>query len=111
MSTQQQNEPVRRHPLIICVWVERRVTLKVAALVRSHDSTLPSSSLLRYGTQTLSLSKIVPHLCSVTGDQNPQVRGEVCSLQNELIIDSLSIQILIDSVRLVIQTEHFFAHR
>ncbi|XP_075872264.1 CLIP-associating protein 2 isoform X17 [Nelusetta ayraudi] len=33
-----------------------------------------SATLSTYGTQTLSLSKIVPHLCSVTGDQNPQVR-------------------------------------
>ncbi|XP_026087442.1 CLIP-associating protein 2-like isoform X9 [Carassius auratus] len=27
-----------------------------------------------YGAQPLSLSKFVPHLCSLTGDQNPQVR-------------------------------------
>lgn len=40
----------------------------------------PSLPLLRYGTQTLSLSKIVPHLCSVTGDQNPQVRRASCSV-------------------------------
>ncbi|XP_039876512.1 CLIP-associating protein 2 isoform X26 [Simochromis diagramma] len=33
-----------------------------------------SATLNMYGAQPLSLSKIVPHLCSLTGDQNPQVR-------------------------------------
>ncbi|XP_008288942.1 CLIP-associating protein 2 isoform X13 [Stegastes partitus] len=33
-----------------------------------------SATLSTYGAQPLSLSKIVPHLCSLTGDQNPQVR-------------------------------------
>ncbi|XP_078124643.1 CLIP-associating protein 2 isoform X7 [Sander vitreus] len=33
-----------------------------------------SATLSTYGAQTLSLSKLVPHLCSLTGDQNPQVR-------------------------------------
>uniref|UniRef100_A0A668AQI5 Cytoplasmic linker associated protein 2 n=1 Tax=Myripristis murdjan TaxID=586833 RepID=A0A668AQI5_9TELE len=33
-----------------------------------------SATLSTYGPQPLSLSKIVPHLCSLTGDQNPQVR-------------------------------------
>ncbi|XP_025757874.1 CLIP-associating protein 2 isoform X26 [Oreochromis niloticus] len=33
-----------------------------------------SATLSMYGAQPLSLSKIVPHLCSLTGDQNPQVR-------------------------------------
>ncbi|XP_030003117.1 CLIP-associating protein 2 isoform X36 [Sphaeramia orbicularis] len=33
-----------------------------------------SATLVTYGAQPLSLSKIVPHLCSLTGDQNPQVR-------------------------------------
>ncbi|XP_040909120.1 CLIP-associating protein 2 isoform X19 [Toxotes jaculatrix] len=33
-----------------------------------------SATLNTYGAQPLSLSKIVPHLCSLTGDQNPQVR-------------------------------------
>lgn len=33
-----------------------------------------SATLNMYGAQLLSLSKIVPHLCSLTGDQNPQVR-------------------------------------
>nr|XP_043908389.1 CLIP-associating protein 2 isoform X8 [Solea senegalensis] len=33
-----------------------------------------SATLSAYGAQSLSLSKIVPHLCSLTGDQNPQVR-------------------------------------
>ncbi|KAF7664911.1 hypothetical protein LDENG_00160810 [Lucifuga dentata] len=33
-----------------------------------------STTLSTYGAQSLSLSKIVPHLCSLTGDQNPQVR-------------------------------------
>ncbi|XP_039978622.1 CLIP-associating protein 2 isoform X17 [Xiphias gladius] len=33
-----------------------------------------SATLSTYGAQALSLSKIVPHLCSLTGDQNPQVR-------------------------------------
>ncbi|XP_073786775.1 CLIP-associating protein 2 isoform X5 [Danio rerio] len=32
------------------------------------------STLNAYGAQPLSLSKFVPHLCSLTGDQNPQVR-------------------------------------
>ncbi|XP_075995723.1 CLIP-associating protein 2 isoform X2 [Genypterus blacodes] len=32
------------------------------------------ATLITYGAQPLSLSKIVPHLCSLTGDQNPQVR-------------------------------------
>lgn len=31
------------------------------------------STLNAYGAQPLSLSKFVPHLCSLTGDQNPQV--------------------------------------
>uniref|UniRef100_A0A668AQZ1 Cytoplasmic linker associated protein 2 n=1 Tax=Myripristis murdjan TaxID=586833 RepID=A0A668AQZ1_9TELE len=34
-----------------------------------------SATLSTYGPQPLSLSKIVPHLCSLTGDQNPQVRS------------------------------------
>ncbi|XP_061598557.1 CLIP-associating protein 2 isoform X34 [Cololabis saira] len=33
-----------------------------------------SATLGTYGAQALSLSKLVPHLCSLTGDQNPQVR-------------------------------------
>ncbi|XP_078810781.1 CLIP-associating protein 2 isoform X40 [Oryzias latipes] len=33
-----------------------------------------SATLSTYGAQSLSLSKLVPHLCSLTGDQNPQVR-------------------------------------
>ncbi|XP_049606266.1 CLIP-associating protein 2 isoform X5 [Syngnathus scovelli] len=33
-----------------------------------------SATLSSYGAQTLSLSKIVPHLCTLTADQNPQVR-------------------------------------
>ncbi|KAK2886950.1 hypothetical protein Q8A67_015178 [Cirrhinus molitorella] len=32
------------------------------------------ATLNTYGAQPLSLSKFVPHLCSLTGDQNPQVR-------------------------------------
>ncbi|XP_041740183.1 CLIP-associating protein 2 isoform X7 [Coregonus clupeaformis] len=32
------------------------------------------ATLNMYGAQPLSLSKIVPHLCTLTGDQNPQVR-------------------------------------
>lgn len=32
------------------------------------------ATLNAFGAQPLSLSKIVPHLCSLTGDQNPQVR-------------------------------------
>ncbi|XP_063755419.1 CLIP-associating protein 2 isoform X22 [Eleginops maclovinus] len=31
-------------------------------------------TLNTYGAQPLSLSKLVPHLCTLTGDQNPQVR-------------------------------------
>ncbi|XP_061753127.1 CLIP-associating protein 2 [Nerophis ophidion] len=33
-----------------------------------------STTLGLYGSRSLSLSKIVPHLCTLTGDQNPQVR-------------------------------------
>ncbi|KAM9384342.1 CLIP-associating protein 2 isoform 5-T5 [Pholidichthys leucotaenia] len=33
-----------------------------------------STTLSTYGAQSLSLSKLVPHLCCLTGDQNPQVR-------------------------------------
>ncbi|KAI3358550.1 hypothetical protein L3Q82_014970, partial [Scortum barcoo] len=33
-----------------------------------------SATLNMCGAQPLSLSKLVPHLCSLTGDQNPQVR-------------------------------------
>ncbi|KAM9838804.1 CLIP-associating protein 2 [Aulostomus maculatus] len=33
-----------------------------------------SATLTTYGAQPLSLSKLVPHLCVLTGDQNPQVR-------------------------------------
>ncbi|XP_036950013.1 CLIP-associating protein 2 isoform X26 [Acanthopagrus latus] len=33
-----------------------------------------SATLSTYGAQPLSLSKLVPHLCSLSGDQNPQVR-------------------------------------
>ncbi|XP_077404944.1 CLIP-associating protein 2 isoform X2 [Vanacampus margaritifer] len=33
-----------------------------------------SAALSSYGAQALSLSKIVPHLCILTADQNPQVR-------------------------------------
>ncbi|XP_024921062.1 CLIP-associating protein 2 [Cynoglossus semilaevis] len=33
-----------------------------------------SATLSTYGPHSLSLSKIVPHLCILTGDQNPQVR-------------------------------------
>ncbi|XP_036001010.1 CLIP-associating protein 2 isoform X32 [Fundulus heteroclitus] len=33
-----------------------------------------SATLSTYGAQQLSLSKLVPHLCLLTGDQNPQVR-------------------------------------
>ncbi|CAG10005.1 unnamed protein product [Tetraodon nigroviridis] len=33
-----------------------------------------SATLSTYGAQPLSLSKLVPHLCFLTGDQNPQVR-------------------------------------
>ncbi|XP_059206492.1 CLIP-associating protein 2 isoform X7 [Centropristis striata] len=33
-----------------------------------------SATLSTYGAQSLSLSKLVPHLCSLTADQNPQVR-------------------------------------
>ncbi|XP_053084591.1 CLIP-associating protein 2 isoform X8 [Pangasianodon hypophthalmus] len=32
------------------------------------------ATLNAYGAQPLSLSKFVPHLCTLTGDQNPQVR-------------------------------------
>ncbi|XP_034096803.1 CLIP-associating protein 2 isoform X44 [Gymnodraco acuticeps] len=32
------------------------------------------ATLSTYGAQPLSLSKLVPHLCTLTGDQNPQVR-------------------------------------
>ncbi|XP_046690655.1 CLIP-associating protein 2 isoform X39 [Silurus meridionalis] len=32
------------------------------------------TTLNAYGAQPLSLSKFVPHLCTLTGDQNPQVR-------------------------------------
>ncbi|XP_045550958.1 CLIP-associating protein 2 isoform X39 [Salmo salar] len=32
------------------------------------------ATLNTYGAQPLRLSKIVPHLCTLTGDQNPQVR-------------------------------------
>ncbi|XP_062869692.1 CLIP-associating protein 2 isoform X13 [Trichomycterus rosablanca] len=32
------------------------------------------ATLNAYGAQPLSLSKLVPHLCVLTGDQNPQVR-------------------------------------
>ncbi|XP_053468364.1 CLIP-associating protein 2 isoform X9 [Ictalurus furcatus] len=32
------------------------------------------ATLNAYGAQPLSLSKFVPHLCALTGDQNPQVR-------------------------------------
>ncbi|XP_071231018.1 CLIP-associating protein 2-like isoform X21 [Salvelinus alpinus] len=32
------------------------------------------ATLNTYGAQALRLSKIVPHLCTLTGDQNPQVR-------------------------------------
>ncbi|XP_043074493.1 CLIP-associating protein 2 isoform X38 [Puntigrus tetrazona] len=32
------------------------------------------ATLNAFGAQPLSLSKFVPHLCSLTGDQNPQVR-------------------------------------
>ncbi|TSK31383.1 CLIP-associating protein 2 [Bagarius yarrelli] len=32
------------------------------------------ATLNTYGAQPLSLSKFVPHLCTLTGDQNPQVR-------------------------------------
>ncbi|XP_043994533.1 CLIP-associating protein 2 isoform X10 [Gambusia affinis] len=33
-----------------------------------------SATLGTFGAQPLSLSKLVPHLCALTGDQNPQVR-------------------------------------
>ncbi|XP_060915413.1 CLIP-associating protein 2 isoform X3 [Labrus mixtus] len=33
-----------------------------------------SAALSVYGAQPLSLSKLVPHICTLTGDQNPQVR-------------------------------------
>ncbi|XP_054601255.2 CLIP-associating protein 2 isoform X43 [Nothobranchius furzeri] len=33
-----------------------------------------SATLATYGSQPLSLSKLVPHLCTLTEDQNPQVR-------------------------------------
>ncbi|XP_034561354.1 CLIP-associating protein 2 isoform X40 [Notolabrus celidotus] len=33
-----------------------------------------SATLSMFGAQPLSLSKLVPHLCTLTGDQNPQVR-------------------------------------
>ncbi|XP_061123968.1 CLIP-associating protein 2 isoform X2 [Syngnathus typhle] len=33
-----------------------------------------SATLSSYGAQNLSLSKIVPHLCTLSADQNPQVR-------------------------------------
>ncbi|XP_068189316.1 CLIP-associating protein 2 isoform X4 [Antennarius striatus] len=33
-----------------------------------------SATLSTHGAQPLSLSKLVPHLCLLTGDQNPQVR-------------------------------------
>ncbi|XP_035385148.1 CLIP-associating protein 2 isoform X5 [Electrophorus electricus] len=33
-----------------------------------------AATLNTYGAQPLSLSKFVPHLCALTGDQNPQVR-------------------------------------
>ncbi|XP_042361876.1 CLIP-associating protein 2 isoform X8 [Plectropomus leopardus] len=33
-----------------------------------------SATLTTYGAAPLSLSKLVPHLCTLTGDQNPQVR-------------------------------------
>ncbi|XP_070702052.1 CLIP-associating protein 2 isoform X4 [Pempheris klunzingeri] len=43
---------------------------------RSREGTCLclSATLSTYGAQSLSLSKLVPHLCSLTGDQNPQVR-------------------------------------
>ncbi|XP_041867293.1 CLIP-associating protein 2 isoform X13 [Melanotaenia boesemani] len=43
---------------------------------RSREGTCLclSATLSAYGSQPLSLSKLVPHLCSLTGDQNPQVR-------------------------------------
>ncbi|XP_067267908.1 CLIP-associating protein 2 isoform X29 [Chanodichthys erythropterus] len=37
------------------------------------------ATLNAYGAQPLSLSKFVPHLCSLTGDQNPQVREAAIS--------------------------------
>uniref|UniRef100_A0A8C3A5S6 Cytoplasmic linker associated protein 2 n=1 Tax=Cyclopterus lumpus TaxID=8103 RepID=A0A8C3A5S6_CYCLU len=46
-----------------------------------------SATLSTYGAQPLSLSKLVPHLCSLTGDQNPQVR------------DTASIATLVDVYR------------
>uniref|UniRef100_A0A8C6PKA1 Cytoplasmic linker associated protein 2 n=1 Tax=Nothobranchius furzeri TaxID=105023 RepID=A0A8C6PKA1_NOTFU len=43
--------------------------------VSTRNLHLCSSCLyLRYGSQPLSLSKLVPHLCTLTEDQNPQVR-------------------------------------
>ncbi|XP_072303604.1 CLIP-associating protein 2 [Eucyclogobius newberryi] len=43
---------------------------------RSREGTCLclSATITTYGSHTLSLSKLVPHLCSLTGDQNPQVR-------------------------------------
>ncbi|XP_049331406.1 CLIP-associating protein 2 isoform X21 [Astyanax mexicanus] len=37
------------------------------------------ATLNAYGAQPLSLSKFVPHLCTLTGDQNPQVRESAIS--------------------------------
>uniref|UniRef100_A0A673I6B8 CLIP-associating protein 2-like n=1 Tax=Sinocyclocheilus rhinocerous TaxID=307959 RepID=A0A673I6B8_9TELE len=37
------------------------------------------ATLNAYGAQPLSLSKFVPHLCSLTGDQNPQVHVQLSS--------------------------------
>ncbi|XP_056105547.1 CLIP-associating protein 2 isoform X24 [Rhinichthys klamathensis goyatoka] len=37
------------------------------------------ATLNAFGAQPLSLSKFVPHLCSLTGDQNPQVREAAIS--------------------------------
>uniref|UniRef100_A0A8C5AIK8 Cytoplasmic linker associated protein 2 n=1 Tax=Gadus morhua TaxID=8049 RepID=A0A8C5AIK8_GADMO len=41
---------------------------------RSREGVLDLLSAAVYGAQSLSLSKLVPHLCTLTGDQNPQVR-------------------------------------
>uniref|UniRef100_A0A671QQY8 CLIP-associating protein 2 n=1 Tax=Sinocyclocheilus anshuiensis TaxID=1608454 RepID=A0A671QQY8_9TELE len=45
-----------------------------ALILKLMEQTATPMILCVYGAQPLSLSKFVPHLCSLTGDQNPQVR-------------------------------------
>uniref|UniRef100_A0A8C5G4Z1 TOG domain-containing protein n=1 Tax=Gouania willdenowi TaxID=441366 RepID=A0A8C5G4Z1_GOUWI len=55
-----------------------------------------SATISTYGSHTLSLSKLVPHLCSLTGDQNPQVRDAVlmfrCGVQTLPTVKGLKTQ-------------------